>query len=740
MHDKTRSQAVLYIENLNLGILAVFLFFLPVFFLTSSTDAFVLPKQMLVIGTSSLCAILFAVKTIIEGKIKLRTTPFDLPVILLVAVGLISSILAVNKPDAFIAFIPYLFTGLLFFVITNTIKNSTTLLVMIASLILGGVAASAIAIMSFLKIYPLPFTYTQTQNFSTFGNMLDQAIYLALILPISAYFVHAMFTSVQLGKKTADPFSGTNKTQASAMSPLNLGFSISFVILLSGLAITAYQLVTTNKPLILPLESGFQTAFAAISQDSGRVFWGFLFGSGPGTYLTDFTRFKPEAFNLDQNLWAFTFFRSSTYVLEVLATMGILGALAFLFLIARIIREKSFFLPVILAILSALLLPYSFTLVILFFVLVGIFAVIQAHNNPKHYEEIELFFVALKRGLLAVKPESEVKHHAESANKYSKMLPILFFLLLAGIITVPLYFAVNYFISDFTYQKSITAFAQNKAQETYRAQEDAIKRFPYRDLYYRGFSQTNLAIATALAQRVQGDKPNEQDQQNIMALIQQAIGAGKNAAILSPQTSFNWTNLSNIYRNLIGFGEGAENFAISSIQQAIALDPKNPMLYVDLGGIYYQIEAYDDAIRQFQLAVSLKNDYANAYYNLGHALEMKGNFEEALSAYKIVQTLVANDAESGKKISEEIAALEEKMRNQNNTQAQDQQTGTQQSPEEEPVEERVNKSLNINDSKTTLPERNPKVKIPGPTLQAEPTSKTTPTPQPTEVPTGSEEQ
>lgn len=736
MSDKTRNQAVLYIDNLIPGILAVFLFFLPVFFLNISTDAFVLPKQMLLIGTTSICAMLFAIKTILEGKIKLRTTPFDLPVLLLIGVGFVSSILAINKPDAFTSFIPFLFAGLLFFVITNTIKNSTMLLIMIASLVLGGVAASALSVLSFLKIYPLPFSYTQVQNFSSFGSLLDQAIYLALILPISAYFLHAMFMSLRLNKKTADPFSGTNKTHSSAVSPLNLGFSIAFVIIFSGLAVTAYQLITTNKPLILPLEAGFQTAFASISQDSGRVFWGFLFGSGPGTYLTDFTRFKPEAYNLDPNLWAFTFFRSSTYALEILATTGILGILAFLFLTARIIREKSFFLPVILALLSALLLPYSFTLVILFFVLVGVFAVIQAHNNPKHYEEIELFFVALKRGLLAIKPESEIRHH-ENANKYSKMLPVLFFLLLTGIIAVPLYFAVNYFISDITYQRSITAFAQNNAQETYRAQEDAIKRFPYRDLYYRGFSQTNLAIATALAQRAQNGESNEQDQQNIIALIQQSIGAGKNAAILSPQTSFNWTNLSNIYRNLIGFGDGAERFAISSIQQAIALDPKNPMLHVDLGGIYYQIQSYDEAIRQFQLAISLKNDYANAYYNLGHALEMKGNLEEALAAYKIVQTLVASDEESLKKIGEEIAAVEEKMKN--NNQPQDQQAGTAPAPDGETADENQDNPLNINDSKTALPERNPRVKIPGPTISVEPTGKTSPTPGTTDAPVPEEE-
>src|SRR5205823_130676 len=159
-----------------------------------------------------------------------------------------------------------------------------------------------------------------------------------------------------------------------------------------------------------------------------------------------------------------------------------------------------------------------------------------------------------------------------------------------------------------------------------------------RDLYYRGLSQVNLALANALANQARQNPSanNQQTQQNILTLIQQSISAGRNATIIAPLTPFNWSNLSSIYRSLIGFGENADKFAVLTDQQAIALDPQNPQQYIDLGGIYYQLGDFDDAIRQFQIAITLKQDYPNAYYNLGHALEMKGQLNEALAAYQYV--------------------------------------------------------------------------------------------------------
>ncbi len=710
-----KKQALYYLENAGLLILGITLLALPLFFLSTTTDAFIFPKQIFLSVSTTLLAILFGIKTIIEGKIKFRTTPFDIPVFLLALFALISSFMAINRADSLTAYMPFLFVTLLYFLITNTVKHENSLLFIISALVLGTSLSAIISVLSYFKIYILPFTYTQVTYFNTFGSLLDQAIYYALILPITAYFIVSLVKTLSSKKKIA--------AEDTKTLPVSVAFSVSFLIILAGLSITAYQLMTTQKPLILPLETGFQTAFAAISQDTGRIFWGFLFGSGFGTYLTDFMRFKSAAYNLNQNLWSFTFFRSSTFILELLATTGIAGLLAFVFLIYRILKERNFFIPLIIAVILSLLLPFSFTTIILFFVLLGIFAVTRAHNNPEKFAETEFYFVALKRGLLAARTEGESISLNTTERKYSKLLPIFFFIIMLALVGLPLYFSARLLLSDLLYQKSLVAYSQNNGLQTYNLQLAAINVYPYRDLYYRGLSQTNLALANALALQQKEGKTDAQTQQNILQLIQQAINSGRNATAISPTTSFNWSNLSSIYRSLIGFGQNADQFAVLTNQQAIALDPNNPQQYVDLGGIYYQLGLYDDAIRQFQIAINLKKDYANAYYNLGHALEAKGNLKEALSAYQAVKTLVTNNKESSDKITGEINALQSKL---------NQEVANQNAVQNPPSGTASNEPLEINKPRTQLPEREPQVSIPAPTISPLP-SPTEGTPTPTKA-------
>jgi tetratricopeptide (TPR) repeat protein len=731
MPEKTKKQTIYYLQIIILYILALFLFLLPLLFLAGTTDAFILPKQILMAATVSITGILFGIKTLLEGKIKIRTTPLDLPIFLFVLVSFASAIFAVNQADSLIAFLPILYMALLYFIISNTVKQASQLLILLAGLTIGTALSALLSLLSFFNIYILPFSYTNVPYFNTFGSLLDQAIFFALILPITGYFVHSIFKNLQANQKTRPLFADEHKSTDNKITPLTAMFAIAFFIILSGLSVTVYQLLTTQKPLILPLETGLQTAFAAISQDTGRALWGFLLGSGTGTYLTDFTRYKPAAYNLDPNLWSFTFFRSSTYALEMLATTGILGIATFLFLIFKILKEKGFFLPLILAIIASLILPFSSTLLILFFVLLALFVLIHSHNKPHKFNDIELYFVALKRGLLATRnPDESVKQNQEE-RQFSKLLPILFFIITLILIGLPLYYSIRLFISDMLYQRSLVAYSQNQGLQAYQLQLAAVNTLP-RDLYYRGLSQTNIALASSLAQQMQQSSPSAQDQQTLITLIQQAISSGRNAALISPQTSFNWSNLSNIYRNLIGFGQDAERFALITGQQAIVLDSNNPMQYIDLGGIYYQLGLYDDAIRQFQTAIRLKNDYANAYYNLGHALEMKGSLTEALAAYQIVKNLVANDQANIQKIEEEIKNLEAKI-SQQNQQINIQEEQAVEAPEGELTEQ--NEPLEINRPDTTLPERDPRISIPAPTVSIQPSPSKKPTTSITPTPT-----
>ena len=711
--DTTKREILSYLDTVSLILLSAFLLIFPLLFTTLTTDYFVLPKQILLAGVVALVLIFYGLRNLVLGKVVFRSTPFDLPIFLFGAFVLISAILSGNRIDALTNYVPLLFSIFLFYVMVNTIRRPNALLVLLSSLVLGACILSLLTILSYFKIYVLPFAISHVQTFSNLGALLDQSIYLALVLPVAGYIAWPLIAPYVM----TDDRSAESRQEASGTQ---IAFVIAFVIMLLGLGISVYMLLTLQKPLILPFETGFQTALAAISQDAGRVFKSFLFGTGYGTYLTVFTRFKLASYNLNPELWSLSFFRSSSLVLELLATTGVLGIGAFFFLIYRFIRERSFFLPVILVLIACFFLPFSSVLVTLLFVLIAVFAIAQGLEHPRRYPDLEFSFVAAKRGFMST---AEPGHEPRAG--HDRVLPSIVILLLIGAVGFVGYFTVRYILSDLLLQKSVLAARDNKGLETYNNQRDAIAMFPYRDTNYRLFSQTNLALANSLALSQPKDKqPNQEVQQNILTLIQQSINAGRSAVTISPQTALNWNNLSSIYRALIGFGQNADQFSILTNQQAARLDPTNPQQFINLGGIYYQLSQWENAQNQFQAAIQLKQDYANAYYNLGHALEEKGDLQNALQAYQTVKTLVANDPENTKKITLEIDALQKKIGEQAKANEDSYVKPTENQP-----------PLGINAPERQLPERKPPVKIPGPSVTATPTPKSGQTPKASPSPT-----
>ncbi len=698
---ENKKELISYLDNLSFFLMGILFLTFPLFFLTLTTDLYTLPKQILLGGITLLMLVIFGIKTIAEKAVKIRRTPFDVPVILFTVAVLLSSLFSLNRNDSITVFVSFLFTIFAYFAIVNTARDKKSILFLSSMLIAGAVIASLISFFSVLKIHVLPLDITKSQVFTPIGTLLDQAIYLALVLPLAGY---------SLIKEKLDVKSMTKK---------KIGFGIASIIILTGLITSIYSLIALQKPILLPFETGFQTAFAALSQDSGRIIQGFLFGSGFGNYGAVFAKFKQVSFNLNPELWSFVFYRSSSFVLELLATTGILGFISFLFLCYKIVKEKPLSLPLALAIVASFILPFSFVSSTLFFMLLGIYAGMQGIKkvNDEKYFDVELELVALKKGFITFE---EVETETETKNK-SIILPIVFSIILFLLAGGLGYISGRYLVANIYFQRSLVAAAQNNGTLTYQSQTSALNLFKYSDNYYRVFSQTNMALANSLAASIpQGSSPSAQVNQTILTLIQQSINAGRTATALSPQTALNWQNLSSIYRGLIGFGQNADQFAILANQQSILLDPNNPQEYINLGGIYYQLGLWPEAQQQFQIAVSLKPDLANAYYNLGHALENQGKLQEALTQYNNVKTLIVNDKENLEKINKEIEELTKKI----------QATG-QEAKVEESTQKEASKSeqeeLNVPEPTTILPTQNPKVKIPGPSTTVTPTPKEEPT-------------
>jgi tetratricopeptide (TPR) repeat protein len=204
-----------------------------------------------------------------------------------------------------------------------------------------------------------------------------------------------------------------------------------------------------------------------------------------------------------------------------------------------------------------------------------------------------------------------------------------------------LYFSGRAYAGELTFKRSLDAAAKNDGLNTYNLQREAILQNPLLPRYRRAYSATNLALANSIASNA---NLTDQDKQNIAQLIQQSIREAKVAVTLEPANTANWENLTLVYRSLINAAQGADQWTIAALSQAIMSDPVNPGLRIDLGGVYYSLGKYDQAIRLFQQATELKPNYGNAFYNLSHAYLMK---KEITSAYdNMSQTLSLTQADS----------------------------------------------------------------------------------------------
>ena len=686
------------LEQITVLAVGIYLLLFPIILASVATDAFTIPKQALLAAVALLGLVAIGVKGILLGAVKLRRTPYDLPIVLFGIAAFFSAVFAVNRFDAFISFVPLLLIVVLFFVITNSVKRSQDILFLSGSLMVGAAAVSVVTLLSYLKIYPLPFEFAKFQTFTPFGALFDQAIYLGVVLSLALVFAWPA-----LKKRTVDKRSGIYVVGAFAVG--------------IGLVVTLLAAFTLQKPTLLPYQVGFQTALSAISQDTGRTLQGFLVGSGYGTYATDFTRFKPATINLNEALWNLTFLRSSSYMLELIATTGLLGILSFLFLAYRMLRTKPVFIPFILLLLFALLLPFAFTSIFIFFVMLALFSAregLTEHGKHKFFD-VELKLVTLRRGVFAL-ADPNLREESE----YGNLMPwgfLIATIAIALLLAVPI---ARFVTSDYLFQKSLVAAAANNGQETYRLQTQAINTFPQRDGYHRIFSQLNLNLANNLALTITPESsPSAETQQTILQLIQQSINSGRNATQISPLNSVNWQNLSSVYRSLIGFGQNADQFAVATSQQALVLDPNNPQLYIGYGGVFYQLGQWDNAITQFQIATNLKPDFANAYFNLGHALEEKGELQAALDQYRRVRNLVGNDETQLAIINPDIERVEAAI-GAAGTQASGGPAGENKPP------------IEVNQPPAQLPEQKPPVEIPEPevSLSPSPTPSKTPTPTP----------
>lgn len=627
------------LQKVNSTFTTVAVLLAPIFFLPITSEFYEYNKQALLIVLASISLLLWTFRLVVEKQVRITRSPIGLPLVAILFSWIISSLL--RTPNKWDAFLEPGQTGtimaltILFFTSINSIhsKKQVENLATTFSISLAVLGVVSLIFTSGLgpSIFNIPFM--ETPLWSPTGNAFASLIALVIGVVYSAISILS-----------------NRKDNTGSRFVINL---TTLIIAFVGSSLLMYRLFlmpnNPNRPIFLSQDVSWSIALEALKTSP-------ILGTGPATYLSDFTRFRPISYNVTEN-WAIRFASSSNFYLQLLTTVGMLGFATFIILVIRTAQlaiksvsttnESSLHSIVIassvtamLILVSLLFIPISvITLSILYFLLI-----------------ISVGAYKMLGSSLVHEANIDIVAHTESGAK-SPILPTLSFVLAILLVAPTLFFSSRAYLAETYFRQALAAAGSADGKQTYDMLIKAYTTNPYNDSYRLAFSQTNLLLANALAAK---KDLSAADRSTISSLIQQSIREAKSAVALNPNKVSNLENLASTYQTIIPLAKGADAWAIASYRQAIVLDPNNPNLRIALGGVLYQLKQYDEAIAMFQQAIDRKPNLANSYYNLSAAYKQKGDFQKAAAAMQAVANLVNKDSADYTKAIAELEDLKKK--------------------------------------------------------------------------------
>ncbi len=674
-----------FIDNAITFLLLAIVGVTPLLFLNKTTEFFEMPKLIFLVVSSILLLGLWIFSWIVKGKVQITRTPLDIPLLILLGVVIASTYFSASRYQAIygnfprvhgsaVAWVTYI---LVYFVTVSNLKNFTRLKNVLYVLYASAAIVALISILSFFGVY-LPFDFARAANFTPTGSSFSTIALLTLLLPLPLLSIispnkylptpAALVLSILFGVTVV--LIGALPSYIALLivfalcfyvaKPMKGKFRKTLPLFVTPLVAVALVLVIAYMPFPGNVIQQMETRFPKEIQLSLPVSWKIsastfrdapFIGTGPSTYLFNFTTYKPLEFNL-LDYWNFTFDTANNEFLQALGTIGALGLLSLLLIClivfvhawrnltmhaAEVQGDNTSVIVPSLAVSSliaiVLLAIHATTLVSLVMTLV-VFAAFMI--SQKHIREKVIHF---SMGLKASTVD----------DKQFDLLPVIFFVVFLIVAVPVLYTAYNTVMADY-YHRQALSVASRSGTQTYTNLQKAESLNPFIDLYRVDIAQTNFALANALAIQKGPTKDNpkgsltDNDRRTIQTLLSQAINEGRIAVALSPQSSRNWVVLAAIYRNISGVAQNALTFSLDAYGRAIQRDPLNPELRLNVGGVYYAAKNYDLAIRFFSDAANLKPNHANAYFNLAIALRDKGDFANAkLVADQVVNILAKNN-------------------------------------------------------------------------------------------------
>lgn len=385
-----------------------------------------------------------------------------------------------------------------------------------------------------------------------------------------------------------------------------------------------------------------------------------LFGTGPGTYVINYTKYHPRSIN-ETDFWNTRFDRASSFVLTLAPTVGYLGTGAYLFFIlflfyvsvSRLMKQKQeeewinvfhLFVPWLTIVFASFLFAFNMALVIT---------------------------LVLLSGLLAAELLQKESHLKFSQNKAIALLSAVCFVALFFALFIGIFLTTGRYAAETAYAKAVRADRSRTDTKTIVNELDrAATLNRWNDDYVRNLSAALLLRVQDELKTVSPNSPlSDVSKQYLRALIAASVNSSARATDLSSNNVSNWLVRGEVYRSLSGLVDKSAAFSLDAFKHAIDLEPMNPNHWMERGKTYMSIAdlaqplmmssdagvageakkdwqlALDEAKKDFTKATELKSNFAPAHYQLALVYEREGKLDLAISKLESVQKY--NDTDIG---------------------------------------------------------------------------------------------
>jgi len=630
--------------------LYLMIFLVPLFFLPLTRAPLEINKQVLAIILVLIAFFCYLIYSLKKRVIAYPRSLLSLGILLFLITFLLSTIFSrvfwvsffgnLSQPDSFLIFLIY---GAAFFLMTVLFKKGDLKKIGFCFFI-SLALVTIFGLFQALGKFILPWSFAQQKGFNPIGPIFGWGIFLGFglvtVISLLAFELSKIskFLLSLLGLLIVLIFAFLNYPM------LWWGLVLTMIlIIVCNFALTQTRIELPTVILIislfcilisqflpfsfnLPLEIRPNLSSTLIVAKETLLSKRLLVGSGPATFLYNFTLFRPIELN-QTAFWSVRFDQGFSFLTTFLTTNGLFGILAaffllfvFLFVFLRESLENRNFL---------IIGPG------LFFLIVNLFF------YPASF--VHLLFIFLVFGFLSVEQTKEIKIGNGQAKKIRALANLIGLIFLIALNLVLLYLVCQKYVAAIYYQKGVESPSLDRSLSYLNK---AVILDPQSDLYLRTLSQgLLLKVNEFLVQN------NQIQIQNHIAL---SIDSGQKATKLNRVDSLNWLNLASIYENISPIVQRADFFAEENYLKGQKLDPKNPQIFVDLARLFIistdlsqeanlKQEKLNKAKGLLEKSLALKSDYAPAHFQIAMISVREGKIKEAINKLEAMKLTLPFD-------------------------------------------------------------------------------------------------